>query len=144
VGFRPAPKIDTLSVACGEWVGRLNLGLAALARPAIFCLMADIHPAEELALLRDFFAQLEDRRLRLERGGTNVTKAEIAILRREIAFLERPNSPAPPLGLIVLMALANDFLNSFFFYPAILAVGALLPRLKDCKPALAAQTCSAA
>ena len=70
-------------------VGRAGqFGLAALARPAIFGLMADIHATEELAHLRDFFAQLEDGRLRLERGGTNVTKAEIAILRREIALLE--------------------------------------------------------
>jgi hypothetical protein len=87
---------------------------------------------------------LEDGRSRLERGGSNVAKAEIAILRREIAFLERPNSLAPPLGLIVLMALADGLLNSFFFYPPILAAGVLLPRLEHCKPAPATLTCGAA
>ena len=36
--------------------------------------------------------------------------------------------PALPLAVIVLMASADALLNSFFFYPAILAAGALTPR----------------
>jgi hypothetical protein len=42
------------------------------------------------------------------------------------------------------MARADGLLNSFFFYPTILAAGALLLRLEHCKPAPGAQTCSAA
>jgi hypothetical protein len=37
----------------------------------------------------------------------------------------RPDYPVAPLGLIVLMALGDALLNSFFFYPSILAAGAL-------------------
>ncbi len=36
--------------------------------------------------------------------------------------------PTAPLAVIVLMASADALLNSFFFYPAILAAGALAPR----------------
>jgi hypothetical protein len=36
--------------------------------------------------------------------------------------------PTAPLAVIVLMANADALLNSFFFYPAILAAGALAPR----------------
>jgi len=36
--------------------------------------------------------------------------------------------PTAPLAVIVLMASADALLNSFFFYPAILAAGALVPR----------------
>ena len=36
--------------------------------------------------------------------------------------------PTVPLAVIVLMASADALLNSFFFYPAILAAGALTPR----------------
>jgi hypothetical protein len=46
-------------------------------------------PAEELATLRDFLARLEDGRLQLGRSGRSVTKDEIAVVRREIAFLEK-------------------------------------------------------
>jgi hypothetical protein len=33
--------------------------------------------------------------------------------------------PAAPMAVIVLMAISDALLNSFFFYPAILAAGAL-------------------
>jgi hypothetical protein len=36
------------------------------------------------------------------------------------------DQPAVPLAIIVLMAIADALLNSFFFYPAILAAGALV------------------
>jgi hypothetical protein len=64
-------------------------GFAALARSTIIGLMADMHPAEELAHLRDFLARLEDGRLTMSRHQTNVTKAEIGLVRREIVFLEK-------------------------------------------------------
>ena len=50
---------------------------------------------------------------------------------RELLIKEHSNAlhsyPALPLAVIVLMASADALLNSFFFYPAILAAGALTP-----------------
>jgi hypothetical protein len=43
----------------------------------------------------------------------------------------RRNSPAAPLAIIVLMAIADALSNSFFFYPAILAAGALNSKLRQ-------------
>ena len=37
----------------------------------------------------------------------------------------RRSHPAAPLAMIVLMTIADALLNSFIFYPAILAAGAL-------------------
>jgi hypothetical protein len=39
--------------------------------------------------------------------------------------------PATPLAVIILMASADALFNSFFFYPAILAAGALVSRQRD-------------
>jgi hypothetical protein len=39
--------------------------------------------------------------------------------------------PTAPLAVIVLMASADALLNSFFFYPAVLAAGALAPRFRS-------------
>jgi hypothetical protein len=43
--------------------------------------------------------------------------------------------PAAPLAVIVLMASADALLNSFFFYPAVLAAGALAPRFRSLEEA---------
>jgi ribosomal protein L29 len=50
--------------------------------------MADLHPADELTQLRAFLGRLESGELRLRRNHTDVTKQEISILKREIAYLE--------------------------------------------------------
>lgn len=42
--------------------------------------------------------------------------------------------PAPALAIIVLMAVADSLSNSFFFYPALLAAGALGPSRKLANP----------
>ena len=52
--------------------------------------MAEMHPAQELSHLRNFLARLNDGRLTLVRHHrTDVTKEEISVVRREIAFLEK-------------------------------------------------------
>jgi hypothetical protein len=49
--------------------------------------MTDAPLPDELASLRDLLGQLESGELKVMRGEEDVTKAQIAILRREIAFL---------------------------------------------------------
>jgi hypothetical protein len=51
--------------------------------------MNEPRPADELAGFRHLLAQLEDGRLRLFKGGACVSQAEIDVLKREIAFLEK-------------------------------------------------------
>jgi hypothetical protein len=43
----------------------------------------------------------------------------------------RRTYPVAPLAVIVLMASVDALLNSFFFYPAVLAAGALAPRFRS-------------
>ena len=45
--------------------------------------------ADELKAVKDFLSRLESGEMRLIRSGKDVTQNEIAILRREIAFLEK-------------------------------------------------------
>jgi HAMP domain-containing protein len=50
--------------------------------------MAESHPADELANLRDLLRRLESGDLITRLKGEDVTKQEIGLLRREIARLE--------------------------------------------------------
>lgn len=51
--------------------------------------MAEPHPADELKGLRQFLEGLESGKTIIRRGGKDVSRDEIAILKREIAHLER-------------------------------------------------------
>jgi hypothetical protein len=51
--------------------------------------MAEPHPADELKVLRDLLDRLQSGALTMKTGGKDVTKREINILKREIAFLEK-------------------------------------------------------
>lgn len=49
--------------------------------------MAETSVADELTSLRELLDRLQSGELRILRGEQNVTESQIAILRREIAFL---------------------------------------------------------
>jgi hypothetical protein len=51
--------------------------------------MADLHPADELKGLRQFLEKLESGELRLHRNHIDITKTEAAVVKREIAHLEK-------------------------------------------------------
>jgi hypothetical protein len=51
--------------------------------------MAELHPADELKGLRQFLEQLVSGDLTLHRHHIDVTKSEIAVVKREIAYLEK-------------------------------------------------------
>jgi hypothetical protein len=50
--------------------------------------MEQPRPAQELASLRDFLRRLESNELSLRRKGIDVTREEVAVLKREIDHLE--------------------------------------------------------
>ena len=50
--------------------------------------MRELHPADQLAGLRQFLTALENG-TKIIRGGVDVTKAEIDFLKLEIAYLEK-------------------------------------------------------
>lgn len=47
------------------------------------------HPIDELAALREFLDRLESGQTRMVKSGVDVTKTEAAVVRREIAHLEK-------------------------------------------------------
>ena len=51
--------------------------------------MADLHPNDELKWLRQFLERLESGKLSLRRNRVDVTKSEAAVVKREIAHLEK-------------------------------------------------------
>jgi dihydroorotase len=51
--------------------------------------MAEPRPTDELKVLRDLLARMEDGRLKMVSSGKDVTSKEVGILKREIAFLEK-------------------------------------------------------
>jgi hypothetical protein len=66
-----------------------RIGLAGWSNGRIFADMAQKHPADELAEFRDLLARLESGELTLRQGGKDVGEREIAILKREIAAVEK-------------------------------------------------------
>ncbi|MGA3309184.1 MAG: hypothetical protein ABSD08_11285 [Xanthobacteraceae bacterium] len=51
--------------------------------------MVDLHPTDELKWLRQFLEKLESGKLSLHRSRVDVTKSEAAVIKREIAYLEK-------------------------------------------------------
>ena len=51
--------------------------------------MVDLHPADELKWLRQFLEKLESGELILHHSRVDVTKSEAAVVKREIAYLEK-------------------------------------------------------
>ncbi|UAK25110.1 hypothetical protein [Sphingomonas nostoxanthinifaciens] len=60
--------------------------------------------------------------------GTLAAAALGAMLRLRVASVWARDAAALPLALIVMLALADAILNSFFFFPAVLAAGAIAVR----------------
>lgn len=60
-----------------------------MAGQRIFGLMAEPHPTQELAGLRQFLERLELGQMRMVLNHVDVTLREIGIVKREIVYLEQ-------------------------------------------------------
>jgi hypothetical protein len=90
------------------------------------------------------FRASDPRPIRIDRTGAGIWIAidtAVAHIGNQRTFRQLGIQPTLPLAVIVLMASAEALLNSFFFYPAILAAGALTPRHSSLQEAKAVEPC---